>query len=204
MPKPAIVHDLTGQRFGNWTAMLYAGWGYWECRCDCGRYRSISGFYLRKGSFKSCVCLSRVLTLSCKPSNELTKAQKRIYLTWRNMMQRCHNPANRWYKNHGARGIKVCERWHRFENFLADMGYRPEDMTIERCDNDGPYSPENCIWATRAVQSRNKRNNVWLTYNGETLCLTDWTKRCGFSFSTINGRLSRGWSVEEALTGRRP
>jgi hypothetical protein len=122
------------------------------------------------------------------------------YQTWRNMRSRCENPNVPAYKNYGGRGITVCERWKTFENFLADMGERPEGMTIERIDNDRGYEPGNCRWATYNEQARNMRSNQRITLNGETKCLTEWAEQYGIKMPTLWARLRMGWSVEEALT----
>ena len=124
------------------------------------------------------------------------------YGAWKNMRGRCNNPEHATYPYYGARGIAVCDRWNdSFENFLADMGRRPgPGYSLERIDNDGPYSPENCRWATRREQYRNRRPNRFLTFNGKTQCLTDWAAEIGCSAETLRGRLKSGMSVEEALT----
>ena len=100
----------------------------------------------------------------------------------------------------GARGISVCERWHRFENFLADMGEPKPGQSLERIDNHGNYEPGNCKWATRSEQGRNKRNNRLVTYQGETLCVAEWAERRGLKYLTLYMRLfASGWDVERAL-----
>lgn len=116
------------------------------------------------------------------------------------MILRCENPKNIAYKNYGGRGIAVCDRWHIFENFCADMGDRPLGMTLERDDNDGNYEPGNCRWATRAEQNRNTRQNRWATINGETACLTDFASSHDMTLACLNARLSRGVPLELALT----
>lgn len=197
-----LEHDITGLRFGTWTVLYRNGWGYWECRCECcGRRRSINASLLREGRYKPCRGLRVIRRLPCHSSDQ-SRAQQRIYKTWQNMMRRCYMKSNLSYRHYGGRGITVCERWHVFKNFFSDMGYKEEGMTIERVNNNGPYSPENCIWATAAVQCRNKRNNVRLTYNGETLCITDWAKRYEVNASTIRSRMKRGWAVDEVLFGK--
>lgn len=97
-----------------------------------------------------------------------------LYDTWVNMRQRCSNPNHKNYDRYGGRGIKVCERWESFENFLADMGPRPEGMSLERKDNDLDYCPSNCVWATRRDQYRNRCTNVFYTFEDTTLCIRDW------------------------------
>jgi len=120
---------------------------------------------------------------------------------WLKMMQRCGNPKQVGYHNYGGRGIKVCDRWHKLSNFIADMGPRPSPKhSIERRDNNGDYTPSNCKWATRHEQHRNMRRNVWLTLDGVTLCLKDWARSTGMDQMTIKGRLRRGWSVRDTLT----
>jgi hypothetical protein len=118
------------------------------------------------------------------------------------MKQRCQNPDEPAYAYYGARGISVCARWSAsFTDFLKDMGGRPGiGYSIERNDNHGNYEPSNCRWATMAEQLRNTRRNVNLTYNGRTLCLTDWAKVTGLSFSTLHHRMQRGWTIERAIS----
>jgi len=123
------------------------------------------------------------------------------YRSWRSMNNRCTNISDAHYPLWGGRGIKVCDRWKDFKNFYADMGDRPEGLTLNRINNDGDYEPSNCHWATQKEQQRNRRDNVWLTFNGETLNLTDWADRIGISKVTLCARLTRyGWSIERALT----
>jgi len=124
------------------------------------------------------------------------------YRAWVQMKGRCLNPSQPNYKYYGARGIRVCDRWlHSFEKFFEDMGPRPAPgYTLERRDNDGDYTPENCYWATWLQQARNRRRNRAITFNGETKILSEWAEAIGISVGTLYARISRGWSVERALT----
>ncbi len=116
------------------------------------------------------------------------------------MRSRCHYPGDVSFKNYGARGVNVCERWmNSFENFYADMGERPGGTSLERLDNDADYAPENCRWATREEQGANQRTNRLIEYNGETLSLSQWARRTGLSKHTISARIKRGWPVDKAL-----
>lgn len=122
------------------------------------------------------------------------------YRAWRQLQSRCSNVLGLDYKNYGGRGIKVCERWKKYENFLEDMGRRPSSKhSIERKNNDGDYEPENCVWATPEKQNSNKRNNVMITFRGVTKHLAAWAREVGVCTATLQTRLHR-WSVEEALT----
>ena len=117
------------------------------------------------------------------------------------MLQRCLNPNDKRYKDYGARGIGVCERWRSFENFYADMGDRPLGKTLERHDNGLGYCPENCVWDTPKMQARNRRSNRLITHNGVTMCLAAWEEYLGLPSRIIAKRLDDlGWSVEKALT----
>ena len=116
------------------------------------------------------------------------------------MLQRCENPKNQKYGDYGGRGIKVCRRWLKFENFLADMGECPPGLTIERKDNDKGYFPGNCIWASRAQQAKNRRYCRRITFNGKTQLLDAWAEETGIASMTLRGRLNAGWSVKQALT----
>ena len=124
------------------------------------------------------------------------------YDIWRMMIKRCADPDDKHYHNYGGRGISVCRRWRAsYRHFLADMGPRPsKGYSIERQDNDGNYEPGNCSWSTKREQDRNKRTNHWLTFNGQTLIITDWARLVGVRANVISARLKKGWSVERALT----
>jgi len=130
-------------------------------------------------------------------------ARTEIRDIWNCMLERCENPAWGRYADYGGRGIKVCERWHSLENFIADMGPRPSrDHSLDRVDNAGDYCPENCRWATRAEQSRNTRRNVWLDTPDGPRVLTDVGRACGVGHGAIQKRLASGWDPKLAVTVR--
>jgi len=117
------------------------------------------------------------------------------------MMERCYRSSNTSYKHYGARGIKVCERWHDFTNFLADMGERPDGMTIDRKDNNDNYYPANCRWLLATKQACNRRSSVYWTHDGRTQCIAEWAHEIGLSIQALWTRVNKyGWSVERALT----
>ena len=128
------------------------------------------------------------------------------YKIWAVAKERCYRVNGPKYKTYGARGIKMCDRWkHSFENFLADMGNRPDPhpakgaYSIERIDNDGDYCPDNCKWATIDEQANNTRANRFITHKGETLTLMQWSRRTGVRRETIANRINKGWDIERAL-----
>jgi hypothetical protein len=117
------------------------------------------------------------------------------------MVQRCTYTKHRHYARYGGRGITICERWQKFENFLADMGERPTGLCLERIDNDKGYCPENCKWTTQTAQNRNRAGyNVTLTAFGETLCASEWAAKYGMSVQALLRRLRAGWPVEKAIS----
>lgn len=113
------------------------------------------------------------------------------YNVWAGIIQRCHNPKNKAYAYYGGRGITVCDRWRQYENFLADMGERPGELTLERRDNAKGYEPGNCYWATRKEQMRNTRWNKLVMYNGRTQCVSAWIEETGIPRGTMAYRLSQ-------------
>lgn len=123
-----------------------------------------------------------------------------IYGIWCHMMKRCYDPKTKNYHHYGGRGIKVCDRWHVFGHFKADMSPRPLGMTMDRKNNNGNYEPDNCQWATRGQQLRNQRVTRIITFNGETMCLKDWAAKLGWNYNTLQERVVRGWPIEKALT----
>jgi hypothetical protein len=122
-----------------------------------------------------------------------------IYVTWQNMRQRCYNSKHPSYQNYGGRGIKVCKRWRRFENFSLDMGDRPKGTSLERINVNRDYRPSNCRWATRRDQQNNRRDNRILTYKGITKPISFWADEVGIKRDTLRCRLRYGWSVEKTL-----
>ena len=165
---------VPGSRFGRLTVVDDAGvrWNrqvVWLCRCDCGKMVSVRRGNLRNGNTRSCGCLNRETILRTAPTRALKHGAwargadmnvRGAYISWAGMIQRCTNPNTTGFENWGGRGIRVCARWkgkHGFENFLADLGPRPEGMSLERNEVDGDYEPGNCRWATPLEQCHNRR-----------------------------------------------
>ncbi len=181
--------DLVGKRFGRLIVRSYHGNGLWECVCDCGNVVNRNAGSLRTD--KECSC-------GCKQTKFVAKhglSDEKIYHIWRGMMDRCYNPTTESYYLYGKRGIRVCDRWrgsNGLMNFLADMGRPTKEQSIDRIDVNGDYCPENCRWATAVEQSNNKRNNVYITYNGQTKTSAQWAHQFGIGVSTLHYRLKRG------------
>ena len=136
----------------------------------------------------------------CQRSNH-GMYQTPTYRSWRGVISRCNDKTHHQYHHYGARGIKVCDAWLTFVGFFRDMGERPEGMTIDRINNDGNYEPGNCRWATKSEQRRNSRQRInWLTHQGVTLPLLEWSEILGIRPNKIRYRLSHGWAVDRALS----
>lgn len=198
--------DLVGKRFGRLVVKeKLGGRPYkqipWRCLCDCGHEKTVLGLSLRHGRTKSCGCLnSEMASARIKLRQTLHgKSDTAEYAIWQSMLGRCLRPNNPSYKDYGERGITVCGRWMQFENFLADMGPRPAKLTLERKDNNGPYSPDNCVWASRLEQGRNKRNNVHLTIDNNPQILAEWIRDLGLDSSTVYKRLKKGMNLYDAI-----
>lgn len=126
------------------------------------------------------------------------------YQCWLDIKKRCFNKRNNRYHRYGGRGIKICDRWIKFENFLEDMGERPSnDHSIDRIDNDGDYFAENCKWSTNKEQMRNYSKNLNIEIDGVTRCLVEWSEHYGFDYNTVGQRIRNGWTEEEAIFGRK-
>lgn len=196
--------DLVGERYGRLTIIGEAERrGYvrhWRCACLCGGEIVASHSNLRSGATQSCGCLHRERASAANTTHG--KKRSAEYVVWMGMRQRCSNPNNSRYADYGGRGIIVCERWQRFDHFLADMGQRPTPKhQLDRIDNDGNYQPGNVRWATLGEQAQNKGSNRLLTFNEETASISEWGRRLGIGAQLLGKRLDvLGWTVERSLT----
>lgn len=190
---------LAGRVFGRLTVLPLVRMNptMWLCRCECGTELYIRAATLKAGISKSCGCLQKDLAKVAHTTHGMKHTRE--WQTWTSMKYRC-NPASKDAARYADRGIKVCTRWGSFENFYADMGARPEGASIERVDNDKGYSPNNCIWATRITQGRNKRSNKHITFNGVTQTQSAWAAQLGVDDTVIMRRINAGWPLDIALT----
>jgi hypothetical protein len=204
------ILDLTGKKFERLLVVSFAGRTKhnkiaWNCICDCGtKTINTSNKLIGNDGPKSCGCFRR----------ERSKQQTTIhgnsyvpgYKCWKDMIDRCHNKNCSAYEYYGYRGIAVCDRWRcSFENFLQDMGMRPDNHSIERINNDGNYEPENCRWATMKEQASNRRKakpraKIVIEFNGMQKTIPEWSEYLNVPVGTIWCRRSRGYSVEQVLS----
>lgn len=207
-PKGGRFQDLEGQKFGRLTVLGLAdkikqGNSVWHCKCECGNQRVVLSNNLKRGHTMSCGCfnIQKVKEAQTTHGHTVNNKRSKVYCIWREMNRRCSDPKRECYPDYGGRGIKVCDRWLKFENFLADMGNPPHGMSIDRKDNNKGYYKENCRWATRKEQNNNTRRNHLLTLNGRTQTVAQWSEETGIMGPTIRYRLKKlGWTVERALT----
>lgn len=199
----ARLIDLIGTRYGRLVVisrepMVRSPSGgtrsRWLVRCDCGAEKAVDQAPLRKGETISCGCIRHGHARHGAVSPE--------YSVWHSMMNRCTQPLHKSWPRYGGRGIRVCERWASFENFLEDMGPRPSlAHQIDRYpNNDGNYEPGNCRWARPVANARNRSDNRLITVGATTLTLIEWAERSGLGRATISRRLKLGWSPERAVT----
>lgn len=171
-------------------------------RCECGTERSVHTNSLRAGTSTNCGCVKRERMRQQKLGLKHGMSGTGTYRSWSAMLLRCQNPKSNSYRYYGARGVTVAPRWLKFENFLADMGVRPEGMTLDRWPNGkGNYEPGNCRWATAGEQSRNRDGFVLnVRHLGQTKTVAEWAREYGLGDTTLRYRLQNGWSMESALT----
>jgi hypothetical protein len=192
-------------RVGDWTLLQLLrdvrSRKKWRCRCICGTERVLPAQRLDSGGTRSCGCTKggRITAAKTRHGEAKQAVRTREYRIWANMLTRCTNTTGAAYKDYGGRGIRVCTRWKKFENFLEDMGRCLPSHTLERRNNNESYRPSNCRWATRAEQAANTRRNRRLTCFGRTQHLAAWARELAVPRTRIEARLRLGWTLERAL-----
>jgi len=208
------IKDLRGMKFGKLTVIDFSEIknhrSYWLCKCDCGTLKNIKSDCLVSKTTKTCGCGKIDIAKNMSIGNiKHNMAHTKFYDIWGGIKKRCFNKKTKYYKRYGGRGIKVCDRWLKFENFRDDMyksylehvkEYGEKNTSIDRINNNGNYCLENCKWATYEEQNNNRRDNRRLTYNEQIKTLAMWSKKFKISSTTLSQRLQMGWTIHDALT----
>lgn len=201
--------NLLGQRFGRLVVVEKTEERknreiVWKCFCDCGNTVLVQASYLKTGHTKSCGCLAKELLLERITKHNLSTSP--IYKKWKRMVSRCNYQGNIGYQNYGGRGIKVCNEWLgtdgflNFYNWAINNGYK-DGLTLERKNVNGKYEPQNCCWISFAEQQINKRNNFYISFNGETKALSLWCRELNLDYKKVHNRLTKlHWTVERAFS----
>lgn len=193
-----ILKNMIGTKFNGSVVETRHGvdkWGQalWECLCSCGNKFTTTGGNIRSGNTKSCGCMKKSFIKEANTTHG--DSNTRIYNIWCDMKRRCHSPANYSYEHYGARGISVCEEWGAsyevFKEWSENNGYA-DNLSIDRIDNDGNYTPDNCRWAGRKVQGRNKRDNRIVDYRGKRMTMAELIETVGMPESTVRYRIKKG------------
>jgi hypothetical protein len=196
------IKNLLGKRFGRLIAVKFIGvdekrTALWLCQCDCGNQVTVTSSRLGFGMTKSCGCYKSDLTI--KRNTVHGKSHHPLYKKWQDMKSRCYNKNNKRYYNYGGRGISICEKWHDFENFYnwaMKHGYK-KGLTIERKDVDGNYCPNNCTFIPFADQIKTRKYNRYVTIDGVTKTVADWSRETGINYMTLITRIT-----ESGYTGK--
>lgn len=181
-----------GDKFNHWKLIEYAGNGKWLAECDCGNKRNVFISHITKGNSKSCGSLT--CTVLTRGSHRRTHTTE--YRIWNSAKQRCINPNNDRYKDYGGAGVIMCDRWlNSFENFLCDMGEKPDKHSLDRVNPFGNYEPSNCRWATAKEQQNNRRSQAVKGYS-----IAAEAEKAKLPYKLVSSRLQRGWSLADATT----
>lgn len=203
--------DITGRKNRMMTVIGYSHThitnggrkqGRWKVQCDCGSVRIMPICSLSKYSSCGCQRGKNISIAKVKHGCSRRKSKTAEYRIWGSMLNRCNNPKNPAYPRYGGRGITVCDRWHTFDNFLQDMGVRPQGTSLDRINNNKGYCAENCKWSTQSEQQNNKSSCRYLAIDGVTKTIRQWSKETGINPATIAHRLNRGISPEIAIKDR--
>lgn len=199
--------DLAGMSFGRLVVTSEADRikdrRQWMCQCECGSVVVVDQRALKSGSTGSCGCLRREVTsVRMKRHGQAVRgAKSRVYGIWAGMLARCRIESATGFDRYGAVGIIVCDRWHEFENFYADMGDPPVDCSIDRIDSKKNYEPGNCRWATTQVQNENRKSVRWIEFDGKRMNVTQWARYLGINKATLLEALEKH-PLEVALRKR--
>jgi len=197
------IEDMIGKRFDRWVVLSFSHKDEWNqqfyfCRCDCGTEKLVQKRNVVNNLSKSCGCFRKDYLKSRKIKHGMSKTKE--YRAWKSMQDRCYNNKKKQYHNYGGRGIEVCKEWlENFETFYKDMGKSPENTSLDRIDNNGNYSKENCRWATIKEQANNRSTNRMVTLKGETKTLKQWADTLGVSKSSMRHMITSRWTEEEIL-----
>ena len=208
----SVLIDLTGMRFGRLVVLeraedhIYPSGKHrprWKCKCDCGKEIITNGNYLKNGDTKSCGCAHHDMLVKRNYKHGISDRHP-IYVIWCHMKERCYRERCEGYKYYGGRGITVCDLWKNdfksFYDWSIDNGWAPK-LSIDRIDNNGPYSPENCRWVDRITQMNNTRANVIVEFKGEKHTIAEWARLKNISYSALKQRIvNYKWDIERALT----
>ncbi len=195
---------IIGCRYGKLTVIKEVGvnkYGkkLWECECDCGNKVIHSSSELNYGRVKSCGCLKHE---SGEMRKKYNARDRKLYFRWSNIKGRCYNPNDPAYNNYGGRGIKMCPEWEMdffaFRDWSIENGYN-ELLSIDRIDNNKGYSPDNCRWTDHKTQSNNRRSNHYITINGVTKTMKQWSEEYGIAYHQVQKRIASGWSEQDAI-----
>lgn len=208
--------DLTGKRFGRWTVISRApdqivsgkSAAVWNCVCDCGKEKIVKGSSLKSGKSVSCGCYSselksaRITKWHEENKPDVVRTRERLHNIWKSMIQRCQNKNHKYYCYYGERGITVCKEWKSdymaFREWALSNGWQ-EGLTIDRIDNDKPYCPGNCRFATKKEQANNRRNNRYVEIKGERRTIAEWSDVLGVTHARIWHYVNKGITGDELL-----
>lgn len=197
------IHDHIGEKYGRWTVMRYVGTDEKYRRrvlvkCECGTERTVRFSELKYGASTSCGCYSKERAKRDATKHGLCRKTP-LYDVWVGMKNRCNNIRSNVYNYYGGRGITICKEWEDnfevFFNWAIENGYK-KGLQLDRENNEKGYSPSNCRFITSKLNNRNKRNNILITYNGNTRILADWCDLFGLKHNVVTRRIERGWPVE--------
>lgn len=197
-------NDLAGKRFGRLVVVSFRGVQkgnrMWQCQCDCGSTVVKTTHRLMHGKVKSCGCISAEILHARNHRHGFRHTP--IYKIWEAMVRRCHNKNDSKFRRYGGRGIQVCEQWRcsaeAFCRWAIDAGYK-QGLQIDRIDNDGHYTPENCRFVPGKINSRNRCTTRWVDYGDSRKSVTEWSEITGIKVGTILYRLNHNWTCAEAL-----